>query len=492
MTTQIIVTASEMQQIEQKAFQDGLSPAIFMENAGKAIARALNTCSNTALLPKILLVGKGNNGGDALVAGCHLLNSGNEVIALLTAPPSELSPLAQTAYQRFLSLQGQSFHLQPGTSLSSLPLPSKALFLDGLLGTGFTPPLTPFLEALIKDVNASPCPVYSIDIPSGISGDSGRQGSPAITAKGTFSLGTPKKGLFLPGSWENVGSLTSIEFGLPKKYLQRDASLHLATLPHTATLLPPIPRTRHKYQAGALLILCGVPGMEGATALASLGAFRSGVGIVDILHTTKNPSLKALPLETRELFWEVNSPLPKSQATTWLIGPGRAATQETTKLLSQLIAAHPQHRFVIDGGALQASAATKWPEGSILTPHYGEAERLLDTQPTLEACQNFVNDTNTILLLKGAPTFLFSPNQAAYIIPFGSPGMATAGSGDVLAGIIAAQVAQNLAPTKAALLAAVLHGLAGECAESIYTKQGMMATDIINAIPQALKKLINK
>lgn len=493
MTSQIIITASEMQRLEQQAFQEGLSPSIAMENVGKAIAHNLLTCNKTAFLPVLLLVGRGNNGGDALVAGCHLLDAGSDVIALLTTPPTELSPLAQNAYHRFLSLQGVVLQMQPDVSFSSLSLPQKAIVLDGLLGTGFTPPLAPSIEALIKEVNASRFPVYAIDIPSGISGDLGLKNTTAINAKATFSLGAPKIGLFLQKSWEHVGSLIHVDFGLPPKYLKKqDAPFHLATLSHAATLFPPILRTRHKYQSGSVLILEGAPGMTGATSLASLAALRSGAGIVDILCTTETPPSKTFPLETRELFWNTKTPPPTNKATACLLGLGRSNSEETAELVAQLFSAYPFQRFIADGGALQPNPPYSWPKGTILTPHHGEAELLLQTYPSPEVCQNFVNTTNTILLLKGAPSFLFSPSQPTYIIPFGSPGMATAGSGDVLAGIIAAQLAQNLPPINATLLASVLHGLSGEIAAGINTIQGMIATDIINSLSTAIKKITNK
>lgn len=484
-----IISAHTMADLEACAYKQGFKENDFMENAGRGIALAAHQfIQQEGLSRRIwLLCGKGNNGGDAFVAGCYLLEQGYHVTAIQLDPPDQCSPLCQHNRRRFVDKKGGLIH-----HIESFR--SEGVILDGIFGTGFKGEVTYPHNALIDAANQSQLPILAIDIPSGLNGTTGQVGKSVIHATQTLFLGLPKTGFFLSDGWNVVGQLEGIDFGLPSALIENfQTDVALLTKDFITSLLPPIRRNRHKYQAGHVIGLAGSPKMPGAALLASLAAFRGGSGIVRLLYPQgMEAALAASPYELIKVPYvyehveEVISLMQKGAAT--FVGPGLGINDQVQQLLQKILP-FLNKPCVVDADAITlfAKNAFKLPCQAILTPHRGEMQALLQSSSALilnmdllHTCQTYAEQHDITLILKGAPTFIFHPHQPIYVNPTGDPGMATAGSGDVLTGLLAALLSQGLERHHAALLGVYLHGLAGEWAKKERgTSYGMMASDLI-------------
>jgi ADP-dependent NAD(P)H-hydrate dehydratase / NAD(P)H-hydrate epimerase len=493
-----IVTPQQMSNLESLAYKEGCSESDFMEEAGSGVALFVQDYVERYNLDRlvILLCGKGNNAGDAYVAGLYLLHLEYEVFAIQPTPIEECSPLCRQSYERFMS--------EGGRSLSSLNnLPPSAIFIDGFFGTGFRGSISEPYASLIQQVNASHLPVISVDIPSGLNGETGEVTGPAIVATETTFLSLPKSGFFLNEGWNHVGKLRYVDFGLPKKYIESaNTDLQMLTHEMMKPLLPPIKRSRHKYEAGYVVALAGSKAMPGAAMLSATAALRGGAGIVRLFYPEEmHGDLVTSPAELLRTAYDLSnldemlSHMHKASAI--LIGPGIGQTPEIKKLLHTIL---PQIESpcVLDADALNILSQNDipLPKQTIFTPHHGEMMRLLHasghpslTLDFLKTCQEYALKKNITLVLKGAPTFILHPDGSFLGNPTGDPGMATAGSGDVLTGLIAALLAQGLSTKDAATLGVFLHGLSGEHAAEDMTSYSMCASDLIYRFPEAFKFL---
>lgn len=478
-----VVTSQEMHRIEQLAVKEGESEEAFMAEAGRVIAAAAFDWIEKGKLSKrvALLVGKGNNGGDAYAAGVHLLQKGIQVRALSLYPPKECSKLNQKFHSLFLQSQGIFEHISEGNDFS---FEGDGLILDGFLGTGFKGEVEMQMGAAIDRANASRIPILAIDIPSGLNGTSGEAGRHAIFAHETISLGLLKSGFFLRSGWNHVGRLRLGDFGLPARFVKQAQAL--AQVPQEGSLhplLPAIVRNRHKYQAGYVVGFSGSKIFKGAPKLAGLSALRSGAGIVRVFHWDE---IGETPYSLICQKWnqkEWNEELKRAGAL--FLGPGIGKSVAMRSFIKKEIKKWKQP-MVIDADAIQDGI--DYPEGAVLTPHRGEVLRLLKIskeiaeEELLARCQKWASKTKCVLILKGAPTWIFSEKNLPVIVPRGDPGMAKAGTGDVLTGIIAALLAQRAPPLSAAVLGVSVHAAAGELAAQKRTSYGVIAEDLISAI----------
>jgi NAD(P)H-hydrate epimerase len=482
-----VVSAQLMTELEAQAYRQGFTEKDFMENAGRGIAAVTQEfIEKHSLSPTVwLLCGKGNNAGDAFVAGCYLLEQGYQVIAIQPDLLEHCSPLCQQNGRRFLEKKGTLIR-----QLRSFDSPG--VILDGLFGTGFKGTVHPPYIPLIEAANQSGLPILAIDIPSGLNGTTGLVEGSAIQATQTIFLGLPKTGFFLENGWNVVGKLRRVEFGLPAAIIeQAQANFEILTPEQIVQLLPPIKRNRHKYQAGYVIGLAAI--------LSSLAAFRGGSGMVRLLYPQgMEAELASSPYELIKIPYDYDQPQEVSQlmqkAGATFVGPGLGRTEHTQKLLQNVLPSL-EKPCVIDADALTlfADQAFSLPPQSILTPHTGEMQTLLKSPSRLslnfdllQTCQKYAEEHAITLILKGAPTFIFQPHKPTFVNPTGDPGMATAGSGDVLTGLLASLLSQGLSCHDAALLGVYLHGLAGElAAEQRKTSYGMMATDLINHFADA-------
>lgn len=491
-----ILTPKEMVRIERIAYEEGAQEEAFMDAAGKGISKIIQTDFQKTKI--LLLCGKGNNAGDAYVAGIDLLHLGYSVDAIQIGSIDQTSPLCQKQGKIFKKKGGKILSWKESDSLPSAPF---SVILDGLFGTGFHGEAREPFASLIKAVNRSSVATYAIDIPSGLNGETGEVQGPAIVANKTIFLALPKRGFFLREGWNYVGKLQYVFFGLKEKYIHQAAANFHLLLPNDL-LLPKIFPKRHKYQAGSVSALAGSSGMPGAAMLSSLSALRSGAGIVHLLHPEgMEKELSCSPYELVKIpygwkdFDLILERISKSSAC--LIGPGIGLKREMEQFLDHIL---PKITVpcVLDADALNLIAKHNLhiPSGAILTPHLGEMGRLLGKnipqnidETFLNLCQKFADNHQCTVILKGGPTFIFEPGEIAEISPWGDPGMATAGCGDVLTGVLASFLAQGLSPKKAAQLGVYFHGKSGEIAAKTKTSYCTIASDLIAEFPQVVLAL---
>ena len=329
-------------------------------------------------------------------------------------------------------------------------------------------------------------PILSIDIASGIGGE----GIP-VEASMTLSLGFPKVASYLGEGWDFSGIIQNIPIGIPEAVLKSAEPLFtVVEKSELPPLLPKIYRSRHKYERGYVGIIAGSSGMSGSAFLTALGAFRGGAGIV---HLYTDESLLGAFYNLPQLIVKPLSTLKDvDKYDVLVVGPGMGREAEKAELLQEIMPEAKQ--LVLDGDALYhiAEKKLKIPPGAILTPHHGELERLLGekfpkrTLEWLHKASKWALDRSLTLLAKGGPTFLFGEKMPR-LIPFGDPGMATAGAGDLLSGIIGALVSEGLSAHNGALLGASLHGIAGELAAQKVTSYAMHVGDIAENIPAAFE-----
>lgn len=490
-----VISASEMSRLEREAFDDGASDHTFMESAGMGVAHQLQKFIVEQDLSHfvVLLCGKGNNAGDAYVAGFFLMEQGYRVQAIQLFPVSGCSPLCQQNHDRFVEAGGQVQVAANG----EVSFPESGVILDGILGTGFRGKVREPLAGVIRAANDSGLPIVAIDIPSGISGNDGKGDGEAIQAELTTFLGAPKTGFFLKGAWDHVGHLAHVDFGLEEKYVDR--AREDLILGHDHFKLPPLCRSQHKYQAGYVVGLAGSPGMPGAAILSSMSALKSGAGIVRLLHPASMAGeFAAAPLElVRDSFREIEEHLePFQKASAIFLGPGMGRGPEVYQILN-IILPLLKKPLVVDADAITVLSeldSALIPEGCILTPHVGEAHRLLGLKERhpldldfLAQCQEFVSKHRVHMVLKGGPTFVISPGKTIWVSPWGTPGLATAGTGDVLTGVIAAFLAQGVSPAEAAKMAVFIHAKAGERLACRQPPRTMIASDVMLELPETLK-----
>ncbi len=470
-----VITAKQMQQIEAKSIEEGANGGQYMLAAAAGIAEFVECDA-------LLIVGKGNNGGDAFAVGEILLERGFSVRAFVVAEREECSELCQEHWL--------SFEVMGGEVTRELA-PFGKVILDGLLGTGFQGEVSGELGSVIERVNSFDQMRISIDIPSGVNGSSGEVLGPAIDADLTIYLGLPKVGFFQNGGFGKVGKLQGVDFGLAQKYIEQLEPV--ALLPERGevrNLLPEVVRERHKYEAGYVVAVAGSPGMAGAAMLSSHAALRSGAGIVRLFHPEGMEKelveapfelVKAPYVDVAQIFDEMK------RAKSVLIGPGLGRSEEKAAIVKSVIENLSQPAL-IDADALYHLGEIDLKSISsdlVLTPHAGEFHQMAGGILP----QKYVNENGVVLVLKGAPTWIYTPDAPPVISIHGDPGMATAGSGDVLSGVIAALLAQGLSGRDAAILGTHLHGVAGEIAADDKTSMGLIASDLIEELPNAIAAL---
>jgi hydroxyethylthiazole kinase-like uncharacterized protein yjeF len=478
-----IVSAKEMARLEALAIAAGANEKHFMQEAGKKVAaRVEKHLRDNDLEEVVLLVGSGNNGGDAWVAGIELLRQNFQVRALQLSPLASSSPLNQLFGHAFLEAGG----IVSPIEASHLQFTKTEVIVDGLLGTGFHGKTEGLLALAMKHVNASSNYVFAIDIPSGLNGSTGEVEGEAIKASETICLGLPKSGFFLENGWNFVGRLHIENFGLAPEIIEE--AKPFGWMPKTERLhLPPILRNWHKYQRGFVVGFGGSKELKGALKLSGRAALHAGAGFVKLF------SLEEIGEIQDELIFSLfekktwREGLKKAKSV--FIGPGLGRSKKAGAWLRNELPSIDLP-CVIDGDALHFLTALKrWPKNSLLTPHLGELHSLIGKRDSFSEIQAFVEEKKVILVRKGAPTFIFSPQALPFVISQGDPGMATAGAGDVLTGIIAALLAQAMMPLEAAILGATLHGMAGEIAALRYTSRGYTASALIESLSTAFSKI---
>lgn len=509
-----IVTVAQMQALDRRAIAEAQIPSLtLMERAGTGVVSVMEEVFGPLAGKRVtILCGKGNNGGDGLVVARHLSRRRARVQAILLTKPSELSGDARTMYRRLMRSAGPAA-VQASPPLDRLRsmLAQSDLAVDALLGTGLSSAVTGPYRSAIDAINKAGCPVVAVDLPSGIHGDTGAVLGEAVRAACTVTFGLPKLGLYVGPGIDHAGQIRIVDIGIPEAYAAEVKSqISLITLAEIRRRLPARFASAHKGTYGHAGIIAGSVGKTGAAALAAKAALRVGAGLV----TVATPASVNDVLESK-LLEAMTMPMPETKARTLArsglerlvsftndrdaiaIGPGLTTHPETVDLIHTLIS-RLEKPAVLDADALNALAgrATLLSECKvppILTPHPGEMARLEEraTPQSVNAdrigtASRFAQRHGVILVLKGARTVVARPDGEVAICPTGNPGMATAGTGDALTGMLVGLLAQRLSPWDAACAGTFLHGLAGDLAATERGTAGMTAGDLIERIPHAL------
>lgn len=518
-----LVTAQEMKEIDRITIEKyGIPSLQLMEKAGLGTAQvAAKMLGEVKGKSVFIFCGKGNNGGDGFVAGMYLAKQKAKVKFFLLGKKTELKGDAQVNLKKALKMKLPIVEISDAKKI-----PEKFecdLMIDAIFGTGFKGEVGGLEKEVIKKINESKIPVLAVDIPSGLDADTGKAKSICVQAHHTVTMGLPKIAqVFYPGK-DFCGEVTIVDIGIPAEVTQAvNSDLNLITEEEVRKLLPYRPGDVHKGDCGKILILAGSTGLTGAACLASLSALRIGAGLVTLgVPETLNPIFEIKLTEV------ITKPLPdvgKKGAlalrglggiTPYLensdchaIGPGLGQHFETLELVRRLVTSRINKPLVLDADGLNAFAKDSTPLKNlpyplIITPHIGELSRLINL-PIEEIIKDRVNisrkvaqEYNLILVLKGAPTLVAGPSGQVYVNSTGNPGMATAGSGDVLTGMIAGLLGQKLKLDKdkssmlivleSALAVVYLHGLCGDLAKKEKTEYGLIAGDILEKIPEAIK-----
>lgn len=515
-----VVTAAQMQTLDRRTIQEAKVPGTtLMERAGIGVVTHLMQAWGPPKGKKVvILCGKGNNGGDGLVVARLMAKKGAKLKIALMAPLNELSPDAKIMYRRLSKVIRPSlFTVNPSEeSLRSLTQDAD-LLVDALLGTGLASSVRSPYTFAIEAMNASPAFTVAIDIPSGLDSNTGATLGVAVQADLTVTFGCPKLGLYLDSAIDKVGNIQVVDIGIPQDFvLDLNPHIHLLSQEMVRPLIPPRLPSSHKGTFGHAGIVAGSPGKTGAPAMAGLGALRIGTGLVTVATPQSvSPILESkllevmtepMPESTQHLLGMEAYPVLLAFAATksaLAFGPGLGISPETTELLRHLL---PQLEApcVLDADALNGLAQhcqifSSMKRPPILTPHPGEMARLLAASSSKQVNEDrigisrqFAMQHKVILVLKGARTIIAEPQGHVAICPTGNPGMASAGMGDVLTGMIAGLLAQGLGAWDAARAGVFLHGLAGDLAAATIGEPGLIAGDVITAIPHALTHTLSR
>ncbi len=513
-----VVTVEQMRRAEQDCARIGISTDTLMENAGKAVAEEVRRILGTANQQRILiLIGPGNNGGDGLVAARHLHDRGAEVSVYLlgqrSADDSNLKQVQERSIVCVEATQDESMGW-----LDSF-LESADAVVDALFGTGKSRPLSGVFQQALGRVSKARekrggLRIIALDLPSGLNADSGAVDPACLYADNTVTLGFPKPGLFNSPGAERAGRIVVVDIGLPSHLVEKVTS-ELITDDWARSVLPKRPLTANKGTFGRVLVVAGSINYIGAAYLACSGAMRVGAGLVTLATAA---SLQ--PIMASKLTEVTYLPLPEAapgvispqaaglinqeldQYHVLLLGCGLGQSQSITEFIAaMLLKSKPAPLpLVLDADALNALAKVpKWWQrlagGAILTPHPGEMARLAGMSvdevqsDRVGMAQKVARQWHQAVILKGAYTVIAAPDGQAKISPLANPGLASAGTGDVLAGVIAGLVAQGLALFDAAACGVYLHGRAGEVVGEKLGDTGMMATDLLPVLPLVIKQL---
>lgn len=511
-----VLTGAQMAELDRQAIEGlGIPSLVLMENAGRAVVAEL--CARFPHIAQkkiVIVIGKGNNGGDGLVVARHLLDLGASVAVHALCAPKEFSP--ETRHQAEI-LQKLGFALQHSHKPKDIPKLAQALadadiIVDGIFGTGFRGAARDLAAHAIELINLSSAFVCAIDIPSGVEADTGHVLGPAVCADCTVTFELPKLGLVLYPGRQCVGELVITPIGYPRVLVDQYASK--MTLVDAGWVRERLPRREpysHKGDYGKVLVIAGSRGYTGAAALCAEAALRAGAGLVYLaVPESLLPAMEAKLTEVIKLGLPdedgavASSALPKifemlDDKDVLIVGPGLGRHPQTVKTVKQLVA-QADKPLVIDADGLNAlgteaeKVLAKRTAPTVLTPHPGELSRLIATSideiesDRVGIARKTAQQLNSVVVLKGVPTVTATPDGEVFLNSTGNSGLASGGSGDVLTGCLGGLLAQGLDSVTASVCAVYLHGRAADLLKPSVGERGMIASDVLRALPQALRE----
>jgi hydroxyethylthiazole kinase-like uncharacterized protein yjeF len=509
-----IVTNREMKEIDTWSMHTlGIPGTVLMENAGRGCVNVLEEYFNLENLKVLIICGKGNNGGDGFVIARHLQNRGAVVKIILPGKGKELRDDTLINYKLV-----KKAHIKIHETISYTTIKTifhafhPAVIVDALFGTGFTGAPGGVYYKLIELMNNSDAFILSVDVPSGINGDNGHFEKTCVIADATATMCLPKRGNYLYPGRAFCGDIYTVDIGIPYHLIEKGYP-RVTTFEDIYKIMPLRPPDGNKGTFGHVLIIAGARGFSGAAAMAAISALKIGAGLVRL--AAPRGIMDALESKLLEV---VKVPLPQTAEETIstesidvlipimkrsdvvVIGPGITTHSETASFVSQIL---PKIKvpLIIDADALNCIAQNvqffkKIKSPFILTPHPGEFSRLTHLTPQsindnrIDLAPKFSKKFGGILVLKGAPTVIASPRAEIYINPTGNSGLASAGSGDVLVGMIAGLCAQRASLFDASRAGAFLHGLCAELAMEKNNEYSLTASDLIDYIPRSIQYIM--
>lgn len=499
-----VASVSDVRSIEQLCFERGISQDELMENAGRGVARKIiSIVGHFVGCSFLFLIGPGNNGGDGLVAARYLASWGARVSLYLTSPRSDFS----------LKKIGGGVRLIDPPGLAEA-LGEAQFVVDAILGTGQHLPLKDEVRAVLgrvaEEKRRKDMVIFALDLPTGLDGDSGMVDEYCLYCDYTITLGLAKKGLFSHPALERAGQIEVIDIGIPEEFT---GAIGAAVLDESwaREVLPARPRWANKGTFGRLLIIAGSKNYLGAPYLAASGALRSGAGLVSLavpeslvgIIASKLGEATFLPLEEKEGSISPRAlDVVKERLSSYdalVIGPGLGQEAPVAEFLTSLLSYLDGLPVVIDADGLNIlSRISSWWEKVptlIVTPHPGEMARLSGLKideiqsNRLDICQKMAIRWHKVVVLKGAYSAISSPEGEELISPFAVPALATAGTGDVLSGVIGSFLAQKVKPFEAAALGVFIHGWVGDMIGEVTGAAGSLAGDLPDLLPWAIKDI---
>jgi len=497
-----ILTAEQIRAWDQYTIEhEPISSIDLMERAASKCFEWLED-NNCLIYPFAIFCGKGNNGGDGLAIARMLANKGCNVSVYILEFGHKGTEDFQVNLARLHQITSVTIHfIQDETHFPELRKDS--VIIDALFGSGLTRPLDGITEKLVDHINNIGCKIIAIDIPSGMPVDRSSKDHTIIKANYTLSFQCYKQAFLVAENSELMGEVIILDIGLSSQYLSSiETKFELVDDILIDSIYKPRNKFAHKGNFGHALIIAGSYGKIGAAVLASKACLRSGAGLLtcfipkcgyDIMQTALPEAMVMTDINS-SMITKIDEDVSKYDAIG--IGPGLGTASETRTAIKELFTVYKKP-MVIDADALNGSSMEKslplLPLGSILTPHPKEFERLFgecknDFERIDKALVN-AKLLNCLIVVKGHHTFIATPGGKGYFNSTGNAGMATAGSGDVLTGMITSLLAQDYSSEQAALLGVYLHGCAGDIAAKQISQEAMIAGDIIDNIGNAFKLL---
>lgn len=507
-----ILTNNEAHLVDQYAINNlGISGLTLMKRAGDyASLRAKEILKSVSNSKVEIFCGTGNNGGDGFVVATNLAEWGASVTIWIVGNSSKIKGDALHFYKRCQQMNLDIRCLENEDELKQLNIKGPDLIVDALLGTGFKGAVRGPMSEVIEVINNSNQPVLSIDIPSGIDGDTGQIGGKAVKASVTVTMGFFKRGLLFHPGKKYSGKVYLADLGYPEEAFKvLDDETFLIRRQDVEEILPLIQDDTYKHRQGKVLIFAGSPGMTGAATLTSKAAMRGGAGLV----VTAIPESLNTILEVK-LTEALTLPLPESLSHTFcessletakeridwsdvvVFGPGVSDCEKVKKFGTSLIDKYSKP-FIIDADGLKIFRDNleliKQTEDVTITPHYGEFSFITGIPidkikaNAVDTAREFVEKYPCTLVLKGSPTIVVSRNGTVAVNSTGGPALATGGTGDVLTGLIAAFRSQGMNSFESSIVAVFIHGAAGDLGAKELGIRGFVAGNLLKYIPIVLK-----
>ncbi len=500
-----LLTPTQIKQLDAATISEkGILSIDLMETAAAAAAHDIMETFGPEY-PFIVFAGPGNNGGDALAISRMLIEAGYHVSSVLFNISGKLSPDCQTNRDLLCEIPDVEF-VEVTSKFEPPRLDAHTIVIDGLFGTGLSKPLSGGFASLVKLINDSEAYVISIDVPSGLSVSGHVSVDPAkvIHADRTLVFHSAKLTMLLADTADFWGQKAILPLDLSEAFLESiDSKINLLQQADVAQYVLPRPKFAHKGTFGHALLIAGKYGMAGAAILSAKACLRSGVGKVTVHSPQMNNSILQISVPEAIVSHDTSDTIFTAAVRSRTfeavaVGPGIGTDRATSAALIEQLT-QSERPMVIDADALNILAERptyigQIPPKSILTPHMGEFRRLchrenLSNAEALAKALEFAAEHDVYVILKGHHSAICTPEGYAYLNDSGNSGMGTAGSGDVLTGILAALLAQGYSPLAACFIGVFVHGLAGDLAASSLSEEGTTASDIIDYLPAAFRQL---